>query len=347
MSTRPILAAVLLAACGLREIDHRGSGQVTGGADARSADDPAPAGLPDAAAMDDPIDPIDPPPPSTDAGLRPDRTAVVTPDAGGATSGGPGVTIDGHFVPRARAIVFLHLGHSNMAGRATKPAALMSFFYDVDPHLWTYAKGGTFRAAKEPTAPDNEAGQAAGPGMAILRTAQAMAGPDAYVISVGHGHSGSFGGYCSAFRKGGLLYDLVMTPARELKGKVTFAAILTMLGQSEHNAPVAEQSMFTKCLAGIASEMRADLGEPELPFLVGDYEQGISRADIAPDSAFGKKIIPQIAMVPALVPRSAVIPTVGCEMQDDHHFDMAGHKQWAATALQLLQEHGWATWAQP
>src|SRR5688572_21348670 len=29
---------------------------------------------------------------------------------------GPGVTIEGQFVPRARAVVFLHIGHSNMAG---------------------------------------------------------------------------------------------------------------------------------------------------------------------------------------------------------------------------------------
>ena len=32
------------------------------------------------------------------------------------------------------------------------------------------------------------------------------------------------------FRKGALLYDFVMAPALELKGKVTFGAIFTMLG---------------------------------------------------------------------------------------------------------------------
>src|SRR4029078_1457184 len=130
---------------------------------------------------------------------------------------------------------------------------------------------------------------------------------------------------CSSFRKGNLLYDVFMAPARELRGKVTFAGLFTMLGQSEHNAPPADQAVFAQCLAGLAQEVRADLGEPDLPFLVGDYEMGISRADIAPGSAFGNHIIAEIQKVPGLVSRSAIIPTTGCEMEDDHHFDMAGH----------------------
>jgi hypothetical protein len=328
-----IALAMFLSSCGLREIDHNGHA-VTTSRDADKSNDRVP-----------------------DAGVRPARDASVSPgtvadaavdpplDAAVSGEPGPGVTIAGRFVPRAKAIVLLHIGHSNMAGRASTPAALEPYFYDPDPQLWTYKKGGAFSQAREPTAPDNEAGQAAGPGMALLRSAKEIAPPDAAIISIGHGHSGSFGGYCSAFRKGGLLYDIVMAPARELRGKVTFAGIFTMLGQSEHNAPPAEQAMFAQCLAGIAADMRGDLDEPELPFLVGDYEQGISRSDIAPSSPFGKKTIAQIQMVPDLVTTSAIIPTVGCTMQDDHHFDLGGHKMWATSAIQLLVDRKWAAWA--
>jgi len=257
----------------------------------------------------------------------------------------PGVTINGQFVPRARAVVFLHIGHSNMAGRATTPAELRPFFHDPDPQLWTYARGGVFRPASEPTAPDNRRGQAAGPGMAILRSAQAVAPADAFMISIGHGHSGSYGGNCAGFRRDGLLYDLVMEPARELKGKVTFAAIFTMFGQSEHNEPVEQQKVFADCLQALAGEMRADLGEPALPYIVGGYEMGISRSDIAPESDFARPIIAQLHMVPARVARSAIIATDGFPMQDDHHFDLAGHKLWAAAGVALLTENGWAAWA--
>jgi hypothetical protein len=268
-----------------------------------------------------------------------DTAAEVQPPTG------PGVTIDGQFVPRARAIVFLHIGHSNMAGRARTPATLRPFFEEPDPRLFVYASGGTFQPAKEPTAPDNKSGQALGPGMAILRSAQAAAPADTFMISIGHGHSGSYGGSCSAFRRGGLFYDLVMGPARELKGKVTFGAIFTMFGQSEHNAPVAEQQAFADCLQGIAGEMRADLGEPALPYIVGGYEMGISRSDIAPDSDFARPIIAQLQMVPGRVQRSAIIPTDGFPMQDDHHFDLAGHKLWAEAGIRLLVENRWAPWA--
>ena len=83
-------------------------------------------------------------------------------------AGRPGVDIGGRRLPRSQVLVFLHIGHSNMAGRATRPTELRPLFYDTDPRLWTYGDGG-FAPAKEPTAPDNQNGQAAGPGMALLR----------------------------------------------------------------------------------------------------------------------------------------------------------------------------------
>ena len=339
MSHRCMLAAalvVLAPACGLREYDHRSAGQrVTPAVDAASPEpDPEP-----------PVPmPMPMPTPGVDGAVGID--AAAKPDAAKAPpGGGPGVTIANQFVPRAKAIVFLHIGHSNMAGRATGPADLKPFFYDTDPRLVTYARGGVWKLAKEPTAPDNELGQAAGPGMALLRTAQAVAPADAFLISIGHGHSGSFGGNCDAFRKGSLLYDIVMAPAMELKGRVTFAGIFTMFGQSEHNTPPAQQKMFLSCLEGVAADMRADLGEPALPYIVGGYEMGISRADIAPTSAFARPIIAQLQMVPDRVTTSALIATDGFPMEDDHHFNLAGHKQWAAAGIKLLVDHQWAPWA--
>jgi hypothetical protein len=258
--------------------------------------------------------------------------------------GGPGVMIEGRFVPRSRAVVFLHIGHSNMAGRATGPEELKSFFYDPHPQLWAYGKGGQWRAAREPLAPDSSTGNDAGPGMALLRTALMKAAPETYFISIGHGHSGSFGGTCSGFRKGALLYDIVMAPARELVGKVTFGGIFTMLGQSEYRFTPAVQRTLADCLQGVAGDMRADLQDMEIPFMVGDYEAGISRADIAPSSVNGTTITAQLRMAPDKISRAAVIPTDGLPMQDTHHFNMAGHKGWAERAIDILLMKGWARW---
>ena len=296
----------------------------TGGSGGRSSDPPATGGSAGA---------------SNDGGAAP-VDAAATP----VVPGGPGVTINGKFVPREKAVVFLHIGHSNMAGRATTPADLKPFFYDVDPQLWSYGKGGTWRAAREPLAPDDSTGNAAGPGMALLRTALSKAAPDTHFISIGHGHSGSFGGTCAGFRKNALLYDIVMGPARELKGRVTFGGIFTMLGQSEYRFPPNVQMMLADCLAAIASEMRADLEDPEIPFIVGDYEAGISRADIAPTSRNGQTITAQLRMAPDKISRAAVVPTEGLPMQDTHHFNMAGHKGWAERAIDILLTRTWARW---
>jgi hypothetical protein len=191
---------------------------------------------------------------------------------------GDGVVIGGMAVPRDKAIVFLHLGHSNMAGRTTTPPELRPLNFETHPRLWAYAKGGAFRPAKEPLSGDHLTRGGAGPGMSILRTALEMAPDDAQVISIGRGHDGSIGGYCRNFRKGGLLYDVVMVPAVELKGRVTFGAIFVMLGVNEFRRDLANLTRFNECLAGIAADMRGDLGDADIPFLLGDWEAGATGA---------------------------------------------------------------------
>jgi hypothetical protein len=275
-------------------------------------------------------------------GVTPDAAPPATPDPPAA---GAGIMIAGRFVPKDKALVVLHIGHSNMAGRASTPAELKPEFYDIHPQFWIYGQGAAIRPAQEPTAPDNQDGQAAGPGMALLHAVLAVAPPGAQVLSIGHGHSGSFAGYCSNFRKGGLFYDLVMKPATELKGKVTFTGIFAMFGQSEHNASIGQQKSFADCLAAVASDMRGDLGEADLPFMLGEYEAGLTKPGIEPTSAFGTAIIAQIKMVPDKVTRAALIPTNGVSMQDDHHYNLAGHKLWSQRAVQILVDRGWAPWS--
>ena len=60
---------------------------------------------------------------------------------------GPGgaITINGMQVPKEKVLVFLHIGHSNMAGRVTTPESLRPFNFETHPQLWSYARGGTFR----------------------------------------------------------------------------------------------------------------------------------------------------------------------------------------------------------
>src|SRR6185369_184519 len=240
------------------------------------------------------------------------------------------------------AIVFIHFGHSNMRGQANRPTSLMSFFYTTQAGLWSYQGGGNFVPAKEPTAPETGVNGVAGPGMAILKTAAAAAAPDYHFISIGKGNGSS--PTTDFLKANDLFYPQILTKALELRGKVTFGAIVVMLGITERHLPTADQPGYPARMKQIIADMRADLGEPNLPVLYCDYEMKAT-GDLAPTGAVGKVILPLTRMLPGLISNLVLVPTDDLEMQDDHHFDLAGHKLWSEHLIGIMQMKGWFPWA--
>jgi Carbohydrate esterase, sialic acid-specific acetylesterase len=266
-------------------------------------------------------------------------TAGVT-GAGGSATSGPGVMINGKFVPKDKAIVIIHIGHSNMRGQASGPSSLRSYFYNTQDGLWSYK--GSFTLAKEPTAPEGTM-TLAGPGMAILHSAQMalQAGSDAQVISIGYG-KGSL--TTVDYAKSGSYYPIFMNWAQQLKGNVTFAGVVIMLGITDgEHLPTNQVPGFPSRVAQIVADIRSDLGEPNLPVLFCDYEQ-MATGTLAPTGSVGKVMQPLVRMLPGMIPNLVLVPTDGLEMQDDHHFDMQGHKDWAARVVMLMQSNGWWKW---
>lgn len=286
-----------------------------------------------------------------DAGLQSPDAGVRAADAAppAAPLSGITVSINGTVVPKEKVVVILHLGHSNMAGRAKDPAGETPYFYDTDPHLWRYQVGGIWTPAKEWLCPDGgtpgitPSNQGAGPGMALLRSGLAVA-PDSYFVSIGQGKAVEFSGNCFSFRKGGIFYETMMGPARELKGKVTFAGLFVMLGIDARTDPRAQNGGFLACLDAMAADYRTDLGEPNLPFIMGDYERGAT-GSLSPDCCGAPQVIAQLAQVETTIPNSFLIPTDGIAMQDDHHYNMAGHRLWADRAFAGMAAKGFLPWA--
>ena len=257
-----------------------------------------------------------------------------------STASGAGVTINGKFVPKEKAVVFIHFGHSNMRGQATTPTSLKPYFYNTVDGLWSFK--GSFTLAKEPTAPEGSYTYA-GPGMAILQSAKAAlaSGSDVQFISVGFG----IGSKTTVdYQKSGNYYPIFMGWAGQLKGNVTFGAIVVMLGltDGEHLASNLIPGFPTR-MAQIISDIRADLGEPNLPVLFCDYEMGAT-GTFLPTGTIGTQMIPLIHQLPTLVSKLVLVPTDNLEMQDDHHFDMQGHKDWAARVISLMQSNNWFPW---
>jgi hypothetical protein len=178
--------------------------------------------------------------------------------------------------------------------------------------------------------------------MALLRTAQLAAAPGVHFISIGQGWSGADFGKCREFRRGGKNYPVLIDSARELKGKVTFGGIFTMLGGTDKDP--ASLPAFGPCMQGIAADMRADLEDPNIPYMIGGYEMN-ARGEYSPTLPEVKQIIAALTMLPAQVTRSALIPAEMNQLKDDHHFTLRGHRTWAEAAIALTKEKGFAPWA--
>lgn len=263
--------------------------------------------------------------------------------AGGA--GAPplsGVTIElgGVAVPKERAIAFIHLGHSNMAGYGTSPSSSSAYhFQDTNPRAFEYHAGTPPTLALEPTARTTSQ-RLAGPGVSLLKEALAVAGSDYYFVSLGYGQNSA---YCSQFLPDGLYYDDLIAATKAIKGRVTFGAIFIYLGITERHGSAADINGFPNCINTLVTAIRTEAGDPNLPLLMNDYEVE-SKGEFVVTGEVATAIRPQIAKVPTTVANSALVSCEGLGMQDDHHFNLDGQRTWAQRAIMTMQQKGWFRW---
>ncbi|HET7539935.1 MAG TPA: sialate O-acetylesterase [Polyangiaceae bacterium] len=275
--------------------------------------------------------------PSAGAGGASPGAAGASPGAAGAPSSGVTITLGGVNVPKEKAIAFIHIGHSNMYGEASTPFSSRAYHYtETNPHGYMYKVGSSPTLCKEPTA----GGPGAGPGTALVKEAIALA-PDYYFISLGYGQPSA---YCSQFVPGGLYYDDLIAASKAIKGRVTFGAIFIYLGITERHGTAADVNGFPDCINTLVSAIRKDVGEPNLPALMNDYEVEAS-GEFVVGGAVYNAIYPQIQKTPSVVSNFALVSAATLAMQDDHHFNFDGQRTWAQRALKTMKDKGWFPWA--
>lgn len=268
------------------------------------------------------------------AGTEPVAAAPAAPPLSGLT-----ISLGGVDVPKERAIAFIHIGHSNMAGRASRPNSSRAYhFQETHPRAWLYHPGNPPALALEP----NTAGDTnnAGPGTALVKEAALLAAPDYYFISLGFGFPSA---YCSQFLPSGLYYDQLIAGPLAIKDRVTFGGIFIYLGITERHGSEADRTGFPGCINELVTAIRNDVGVPDLPLLINDYEvEGTGEFRVGGEVA--NAIMPQIAKIPSTVLESALVSAEGLGMQDNHHFNLDGHRVWVQRALATMQEKGWFPW---
>jgi len=248
------------------------------------------------------------------------------------------ITLGGVNVPKEKAIAFIHIGHSNMAGQARTPQSSRAYHMtETHPHAFMYHAGSSPTLAIEPK---TAGGPGAGPGTSLVKEA-AMAAPDYYFISLGYGEPSA---YCSQFLPGALYYDGLIAAPKAIKGRVTFGGIFIYLGITERHGSAADVNGFPNCINTLVTAIRNDIGEPNLPALMNDYEVDGS-GEFAVTGAVATAIRPQITKCPSVVSNFALVSADDVGMEDDHHFNFDGQRQWVQRAFQTMKDKGWRFWA--
>jgi len=300
------------------------------------ADTPAPGPVTAGGASEAPGDlPLSP-------GADPVVAEPSTPPPAAPAPSGVTINLGGVEVPKEHAIAFIHIGHSNMAGRASRPNSSRPFhFQETHPRAWLYHPGSPPELALEPNTAGDTAN--AGPGTALVKEAAMLAAPDYYFISLGFGYPSA---YCSQFLPSGLYYDQLIAGPLAIKDRVTFGGIFIYLGITERHGTEADRTGFPDCINELTTAIRNDVGVPDLPLLINDYEvEGTGEFRVGGEVA--NAIMPQIAKIPSTVSNSALVSAEGLGMQDNHHFNLDGHRVWVQRALATMQEKNWFPWTQP
>ncbi len=244
-------------------------------------------------------------------------TAMATPRAMGQVE-----LPDGAVIPKDRFIFYIFLGHSNMDGRARKKD------HPRHPRAWQYDTG----AEKWVEASDDGS-----PKIHFLNK-MCEEFPEYHIGAVKRGISGA--SIEGQFRKGKSGYNTLAKASRSAMKTATAGGVLAMVGFCEAgNRSSAER--YLDNVKGMMTEFRQDLVNPELPLLMGKFEEQ------ARDRRACKEIVIEaISKIPEVIPRAVVIDRDGPYI-DGHHYTAEGHRIWAHEGVRLIKEHRLFPFAPP
>ena len=98
---------------------------------------------------------------------------------------------------------------------------------------------------------------------------------------------------------------------------------------------------FSDDLKQMVAALRQDLGQPNLPFIMGEYEAGAG-AEFAVTRPWPKIVDEQIKLLPFKLALSATVNSVGIAMKDDRHYSAdVGQPEFARRVIAVIQSKGW------
>ena len=226
--------------------------------------------------------------------------------------------------------LYLLMGQSNMAGRGQIGAE------DKTPHprVLLFTLQGKWEPAVEPVTHDKPGMLGVGPGLAF---GKAMAASDPGV-TIGLVPCAVGGTPLKRWERRGDLYSNAVQRARLAMREGTLKGILWHQGESDSGTATNANSYGDR-LSRMIQDIRADLGVPDLPFVVGQIGEFLY--DRGPEhSPYARVVNGALAALPEKVPATACASSKGLKDKGDQlHFDAPSQREfgrrYAAEMLRL------------
>lgn len=235
--------------------------------------------------------------------------------------------------------IYLLMGQSNMAGRDTRQLALQK----DNPHLLALNAGGQWAVARDPLHPrQGRIEPGAGPGIPFA-AGMHEASPD---ITIGLVPCAVGGTSLKRWVKGADLYENAVKRARLAAPSGVIAGVLWHQGESDTTDQKSAETYEAR-LTKMLKDLRADLGAPDLPIVVGQLGGFLTKEK----QPFAETVRAAIKHVPAVVPRVGYADSAGLgDKGDQLHFSADAQQEMGiryAKAMQALRRTGSASVPQP
>jgi hypothetical protein len=235
--------------------------------------------------------------------------------------------------PKEKFKIYLLMGQSNMAGHGA-PSKV-----DLTPHprVLVMSPTGIWRRAVEPITREPGFTSGVGPGLAFGKV-MADADPD---VTIGLVPAPKNGTGLVRFEKGHSLYAVALSRAQIAMESGTLAGVLWHQGEADSKA-ATNALTYEARLTQMISDLRADVGNPDLPFVVGELGQFYINRSRGPKYPLAKVVDAALLDIPNTVPMTGCASSARLtHIGDETHFDAPSQralgKRYAAIMLTLEQ----------
>ncbi|MBA4147328.1 MAG: sialate O-acetylesterase [Verrucomicrobia bacterium] len=215
--------------------------------------------------------------------------------------------------------IYLLLGQSNMAGRGD----IEDEDKTTHPRVLRLNYSNAWEIAIEPVHQDRPKGLGVGPGLAFGKQ---MAETDKKA-TIGLVPCAVGGTPLSRWSRGGDLYSNAVVRAKAAMNDGTLKGILWHQGEND-SIELATAETYEDRLAQMIEDIREDLGQPKLPFVVGQIGEFLYTRKDPTKTPHARRINDALANIPNRVPNTACWKATGLTHKGDEvHFDTKSERE--------------------